>query len=246
MAEDSARLMRKALKYWRSATETSPPSNAARFMRAANRAETALFRLIRSVPDDPAPRVAYGEVAMSRSSLLVQVPGRLTASGSVGAARGALWALDRAELAGTDAWRIAALAANPPVATEFVREEGKRGLLFAEDVVVAAAEARFVLAERLATLQPRARDDLVTPGTIDATFRAQGKVLGGDESLVWRCQTESCRGQDGAGEARILAAEAARVFLALAELGGRFGPEDAAEAERRRAAVLSRLPLGFD
>jgi hypothetical protein len=244
MVDDSTRLRQKALKYWHRATATSPPPKASRFMRAANRAETALFRLIRSVPDDPAPRAAYADVAMSRSSLLVQVPGRLSAHGSIGAARGALWALDRAELAGIDVRRIADLAAEPPVETEFVRGEAKSGLLFAENLVAAAAEARFVLAERLAYFQPRARDDLLTPRSLDATFRGD-KAHRGDESLVWRCQSESCRGRDGAGEARILAIEAARIYTALADLGERFGPEHAAEAESRRDAVLGRLPLEF-
>jgi hypothetical protein len=164
------------------------------------------------------------------------------AYGSVSAARGALWAFDRDELSDLDPRRIAQLMEEPPAETEFISEEGMTGLLFGENRVAAAADARFGLAERLAKFQPRPPANAMTPQALDATFRARDKVYRADEAMVWDCQLGSCRGRDAAGEARILATEAAYMYLLLADLGNRFGPDDHEKAEQRHDAVLNRLP----
>lgn len=255
MPEDGARLRQKALRRMRQAKAAwvtlgasgfASGAGAARFLLAAGRAETALFRVICGALDDPGPRVAYGEIASLRSWVMVEFTRRLTATQSVEAARCALWALDRAELRGLDPQAVARLAEEPSVETEFTENEGTTGILYGEKRVAAAADTRFVLAERLAAFQPPPRADALTPLVLDVALRSREKFSVFDETLVWKCQLESCRGRDGVGEARILAREAADMFQVLADRDGRFGPNDASKAGERRDAILRRLPLYFD
>lgn len=229
----------------RAASRIASARAASRFARTAGRAETALLRVVCSAPDDPGPRLAYGEVTSRRSRLAMAAGGRLAAAAAVHGARAALWAFDRDGLSDPDPQHVAQLAHEPPVVTEFTAREWVTRLLSGEERVSAAADARFALAERLATLQPRPGNDAVTPGAIDATFRAHGKLYGGDEMMVWSCRLRSCSDQDAVGEARILVMEAARIYRVLADVSFHITPEDVRKAEERRDAVLDRFPRDF-
>ncbi|MEV1085731.1 hypothetical protein AB0I98_47245 [Streptomyces sp. NPDC050211] len=253
MSEDDTRLRQKAAKLTRKAEASWAAYEAAGFtrradatsyLRATARAETALFRVVRAAPDDPAPRFKYGEITNLHSWVFaVHTTGRLMAAGSVQLARGALWAFDRPELNDLDPSRIAQLVEEPSVETEFTSVGGGSGLVRGESRVAAAADVRVTLADRLARFRPRPPGDALTPEALDAYFRADNKVHMGDEAMVWRCQLTSCRGRDAAGEARILLTEAAQIYRVLEAVGNRFGPDDAEQAEQRREAVLKKLPL---
>jgi len=85
MAENHPRLRRKALKLMRkawAAYEVTGPArriDVVQFIRAANRAESALLRVVSGAMDDPGPRCAYGEIMHLRSSVLTRAGGRLAA-----------------------------------------------------------------------------------------------------------------------------------------------------------------------
>ncbi|WP_020667559.1 hypothetical protein [Amycolatopsis nigrescens] len=252
MPKDDTRLRRKALKLvqqvetaWaaRGPGGFTGRGDAFRFVQAATRAETVLFRVVCGALDDFGPRVTYGEVMRLRSLACLQATGRTAATGAITAARGALWALDRPGISVTDPELNLAPEWSPPVKAELVPGESVTRYLQSDRRLAAAADARFALAERLAHFLPRPDGDEITPEAIDATLRARDKFHRLDETLVWKCQVETCRRRDAVDEARILAIEAELVYRALAETTQRYGPDDVSHAERRRDSVLDRLPL---
>jgi hypothetical protein len=250
MAEDdrarqkAVRLVLSTYTAWDAlaAADFTRPADMIRFSRAANKTESALFRLSCADLADPAPRVAYAEVAGLRSWVQARVKGgTLFADAAVSAARGALWALHRDEF---DPERIPDLPDEPPAETPFAHHDGEVALLHLEKRVAAAAEARFALADRLATFQRQAREE-PTPAQLDATLAARDKFYRTDEAMVWTCRLASCHGRDASGEARILGNEALDIYRALAARGNQYNSEDAARAFARREALQKRLPLHF-
>lgn len=256
-------LARKASTAWadHEATGFTGRTQAIRFVRAANRAETALMRVALDDLDDPRPRLAYGYVSGLRSAALAAVANRLMAMGSIGAARGALWAYDHPVLhqflrPGLSSYtvfgelvdRLEPLVEQPPVETEFTSQEGTVGLLTWPSRFVAAADARLALAHRLASFRPRPLTSPATPRGLDAFFRSRGGFFRPSESFVWECQAESCQGASFEQEAATLTREAVLLHELLEHYGDDtlpYGPAATATARRRAKEITDLLPLDW-
>jgi hypothetical protein len=254
MPNDNVRQRQKAVKLARRAKEEWETIQSSRrltrsFRRAAYRAQTPLFRIICADLHDPAPRLAYGEIAILHSWVQSfgrgRIKGPVMADYSVKLARAALWAFNLAEVEEIEARQISLLMHEPPVESEFTLREDETEIFYAEHRIAMAADARLSLAERLAIFQPRPLDPGINPQVLDAILQGREKFRSPDELLVMRCQLESCRGRNGVDEARILTREAVRIYRILVDLGTRFGADDLADAERRRDKVLRQLPLDF-
>jgi hypothetical protein len=155
-------------------------------LRAAHQAEAALFRVVRNAPDDPGPPLCTRGDHEAPFVGACGAHGRLSTRASVEMARGALWAFERVELNDLDPLRIAQLAEEPPVETEFTSEEGVTEFLLGESRLAAAADARVALAERLARFQPRPPGDALTPEALDAYFRGSTTTARPASPLRWR------------------------------------------------------------
>lgn len=208
-----------------------------RFAYAAGKAETALLRVACADLDDPAPRIAYGEVAGLRSVVLGIQRQRMSDGAALTAARGSLWGLYGAELNGGDVDRMASLA-KQSIETDFTGSGAGR-VLQGEARLAVAADVRFQLAERLTRSGPGPKNPQ-TPEQLDATLRARDKFYRSDEALPWECQLASCRGFDAGEEAEMLVTEATAAYRFLAHLDNLYGVDDAIRAEQRRDAVLGR------
>ncbi|WP_280258606.1 hypothetical protein [Nocardia wallacei] len=256
MADEFDRLQRQALESWRHAMRAyqklvdTPPANrlarrmaAPRFGRAASAGESVLFRLICTDLDAPAPRCAYGEIAMRRSVVAAGVTGRMMSEVAVNAARAVLWAWDRPELTTLDPVRIMALADQDPVRSPFALADGTVTVFTGARRVTLAAQARLFLAERLISTQLRIKSDSMTTRHLDATLAARDKFYSSDEWLVWHCRLESCRAMAALPEAMTLATEALRIYEILAGLGTEVSGEELDRTRARYDAVVSRIPL---
>ncbi|MBF6175155.1 hypothetical protein [Nocardia blacklockiae] len=164
-----------------------------RFARATSIGESVLFRLICTDLGDPAPRYAYGDIAMRRSVLAAGVRGRMMSEVTVNAARAVLWAWDRPELITPDPGRIRALTDENPVESPFAVADGTVAVFTGARRVTLAAQARLFLAERLIATQLRIKSDSMTTRDLDATLAARDKFYSSDEWLVWHCRLASCR-----------------------------------------------------
>ncbi|AOS63996.1 hypothetical protein [Actinoalloteichus hymeniacidonis] len=267
--EKAAKRLRDVRLGWEKVDDPPIGREAKLFMDVVMRAETALFRAACVDLDDPGPRLAYGKIASLRSGVAAALAEsgrglarRLWARFAIDAARATLWAFDRDEIGDLRSGYLARPPREPSLRIGFdhaeetwVRDclvfggyEGvKYGALSPGEIrIVAAADARFALAERLASFRPPADNpvDVVTAQELDALLRVDKGSHRSGETLAWHCRLPSCRFHDGVTEARILATEAAEVYRIL---GGssRLGPGHIAAAERRRDAILYGLPTIF-
>ncbi|SEO44035.1 hypothetical protein [Amycolatopsis saalfeldensis] len=249
---DEIRLWQKAVKLTREAEAVwavrgprgfTGRRDSARFMRVALRAETALFRLACVDVDDLGPRFAYGTILSRRSATSLQAEGWMLARSALAGARGALWAFDRSGISVGEPDRIRSLAEAPPVEFPLLTKDGVNGIVHGDDRLASAANARLELADRLVRFGPSPGRDELTPEVLDATFRVRDPIGAVEQSLAEKCRVASCRGHGPEAEARILVAEAELVYRVLADLGGRYGPDDLKTARERGALVLKQLPL---
>ncbi|WP_132879951.1 hypothetical protein [Tamaricihabitans halophyticus] len=251
MPKDPTRLRRKVVRISRRAThayDSIEESNFARhntalprFTLAARRAQPLLFRTALSFPDDPAPRIAYGEFMSRYTQVLAHTGGHVAAQGSVRTARGALWAFNLPELNDLNPPQVQLVINGPPVETEFTSSEALAGIISGEARVAVAADVRVQLAAQLATVHAGPSDRCRTPEDIDSMLRTRSHPFSGDETEVWKCQLKSCHGLDPVAEARVLVAETTRIYQILADLGCDRAADNAAEIEDRCRTVLQRI-----
>ena len=213
---------------------------AARLLSTVSKAETATLRIACAVPDDLAARIAYGEMAAIRSSLLATVGGKPGINTSIDAARRALWGLYGAELAGGQLERLELLADSRRITTDFT-PNGEPAEIDGEARVLAAANVRLTLAETLARRTTKQLENPMTPDQLDANLRTRDKIHITDETLLSTCQLASCFRYDPADKVMILVLEARRTFQYVATLGGTFTPDALATAESRCDAIHHRL-----
>ena len=213
-----------------------------RLVRAANKVEPVLFRIACSDLDDVRARIAYGEIAGLRSAVHATTGGtRLETNAAIRAARASMWGLFGAELAGGATDRMERLAAEPSIETDYT-EDGSIGVLDGEARLATAADARFVLAERLLRANRPQPKEPMTPQQLDATFLARDKFYSTDATLLWTCQLASCRSYDLTEEAELLAVEATAAYRYLNSHSDRYGPDALTQATTRRDNILQSLP----
>ncbi|WP_405058769.1 hypothetical protein OG474_39395 [Kribbella sp. NBC_01505] len=189
---------------------TRRPVLFTRFMRQASKAAGALFRIIHTDLDDPAPRIAYGQILMTQAKLYSagRGSGGIVMTQAIGCSRAALWALYGAELGGGVS-ALTALSAEAPVSLSI---GGDDRLITARERLGYAATARLRLAEGLAANQPGKLKYPCTPAHVHDFLRSADKLHFGDADQPSRCQLESCWDYDSASEAEVLTAEANRIF----------------------------------